>query len=371
MDSLKILIVDDDCIDRENYQIFLQENNDQHFIFKEASFVTEAFEFMQKEHFDALIIDYNMPGENGLKLLQLLKDYMTLEVAVIMLTGQGDENIAANAFRAGVNDYLVKHTLTAPALQRAVHNAVEKNKLNSTIKIQTKELRRQNEDMHRLYHTLSHELKTPLTSMHEFLAILIDEIPGRINGEQRMCLHNVKESCELMTLYINDLVDLSMLENNKIAINITTSNLKDILSHCVMAVKHNANNRKIKIECENIDYQIKCDHHRMEQICINLLNNAIKFSPINSIIKVKGEASLTANSLNVHFIDQGCGVEKKAQKRIFDRFYQVDPIKIGSNAGLGIGLNLCKLLIEKQAGEISVMSNGRSGTTFTLSLPLN
>ena len=384
-DSLKILVVDDNPADRDLYKQFLIDDFDQEYEFSETGLGEEGVKVCNTDDFDCVLLDYNLPDLNGVEFLNLLDRKTKTHIPVIMLTGQGNETIAADALRAGATDYLPKRVVSTESLKRTIGNAVEKFHLRKAIESQThrleeknRELMRKHDEIQRFYQTVSHELKTPLTAIKEFASIMLDGLSGDVNDDQKEYLEIIKDSCMQMANGVNDLLDITRLETGKLRVELEPNDICKLVNQVVTSMKVIAKHKSIEL-FTNLDQNLPdvyMDPNRVEQILTNLINNAIKFTESNGKIRVTAEIeSDKADFIKVTITDNGCGIAPKDLNHIFERLYQVNPEKntnetSTSLGGLGLGLNICKELVDLHDGKIDVKSIIGKGSEFSFTLPI-
>lgn len=234
------------------------------------------------------------------------------------------------------------------------------------------DLLRKNQEIQNFYHTLSHELKTPLTSAREFISIVMDGLAGPLNETQLEYLGIAKESCNQLRFCINDLLDASRLETGKLSIELKPTSLTPLVQRVVTVMTPFAAEKTIALnqEVQPDLPQVPLDETRMRQIITNLLNNAIKFTPVGGKILVKaGDAPGRPGLLQISVSDTGCGIPKEEQDRIFDRLYQIKAGDAATEQGIGLGLYLCRELVQLHGGTIWVESEPGKGSTFAFIVP--
>ena len=374
-----ILIVDDSEADRMAYVRFLNKVfHDIEFI--QAATGAEGLALLRDRNPDCVLLDLNLPDMEGIGLVdQLVAEYGEVPVPFIMLTGQGSTPMAVRALKAGVADYLPKDAMNASALGRAVQNAMEKHHLRTVVREHRRELEKmvtdlekKNEEITRFYHTLSHELKTPLTAATEFVLLLLEGLAGPVNEQQTEFLETVKESHSLMALYINDILDATRLETGKLSLHLNSIDLAELLDRLVATFWSSARDKEIRLEFEREDGLCRAfvDDRRITQIVSNLLGNAIKFTPKGGRVSVSiNKDHESEDRLRVTVTDTGRGISQEQLPHIFDRLYQVTKDDISTHGGLGLGLSICKDLVELHGGEISVVSTPGAGSTFSFAVP--
>jgi signal transduction histidine kinase len=212
----------------------------------------------------------------------------------------------------------------------------------------------------------SHELKTPLTIVHTNIesAVADNKVTKK---EQKELLETSLRSVKFMDKLTEDLLLLSLLENQ---IKRTNFNLQSTTKNIVKQLSKIAKKKNIRIELD-INSQkstFKGNKELIQRSIMNIIENAMKYSPKNSTIHVSLEQK--RNTYSIKIKDAGEGISKKDQKRIFDRFYRVDKSRSRKTGGSGLGLSITKKIIELHKGTITVNSKPKKGTTFTISLPL-
>jgi len=379
----RLLIIDDDLIDRQSYLRFLSGDKACAYIVIEASSALEGARLLAEGPYDCVVLDYRLPGTDGLSLLQSFRESTgsTPPSPVVMMTGQGNESIAVEAMKLGIADYLVKDGLSAEAFRRAIKNAVGRWRLNMAIAEKGRrlesantELKHRAEEMQRLYHVVSHELKTPLTAVREFIALVLDGIAGPLQSEdQKTFLEHALDGCDQIARHVNDLSDSARLENTKLRLNLAPVRPERIISFALASIRHIALAKGLTLRTEitpNLP-AVLADEVRLSQILGNLLGNAAKFTP------PQGEIALLAqfkpgscSEIEITVSDSGCGIAPEHLDKIFNRLYQVphagDDL-LGS--GLGLGLSIARELVQLHGGELRVESRLGLGSAFKFDLP--
>ena len=235
-----------------------------------------------------------------------------------------------------------------------------------------RDLVRKNQEIQNFYHTLSHELKTPLTSAREFIAIVMDGLAGPLTENQMEYLSIARDSCNQLRVCINDLLDATRLETGKLAIELKPRSLATIIQRVVTAMTPSATEKQITLKYEGqADLgEVPLDENRIKQVITNLVINAIKNTPSGGQIRLTaGEAAGRPELVQVSVIDTGCGIALEEHDRIFDRLYQIKAGDATTEQGVGLGLYLCRELIQLHGGNIWVESQLGRGSTFSFVLP--
>ena len=213
--------------------------------------------------------------------------------------------------------------------------------------------------------TVSHELKTPISSIKMSLQLLEKEDTGMINEDQKQLITSIKEDSERLLKITGELLDLSQIETGNIHLTIENSNPYEIINYAIAAVKIKANQKAITIRVEaeeNLPF-VKADNDKTAWVLINFLTNAITYSfeSTEIIVRVKKEK----NTILFEVIDRGKGIDSHYKNRVFDKYFQIP----GSHKlGTGLGLAISKEFIEAQNGTIGVKSELGLGSTFSVTL---
>ncbi len=213
--------------------------------------------------------------------------------------------------------------------------------------------------------TVSHELKTPISSIKMSLQLLEKEDTGKMNEDQKQLIHSIKEDSQRLLKITGELLDLSQVETGNIHLTIENNNPYEIINYAAAAVKVKAEQKGIEIiiDAEDNLPLVKADSEKTSWVLINFLTNAITYSSENSkiIVKVKKEK----NTIIFQVIDTGKGIDSHYKNKVFDKYFQIP----GSHKlGTGLGLAISKQFIEAQNGIIAVKSELGLGSTFSIQL---
>ncbi|KKB74902.1 MULTISPECIES: two-component system histidine kinase PnpS [Bacillus] len=214
---------------------------------------------------------------------------------------------------------------------------------------------------------VSHELKTPITSIKGFTETLLDGAMNERETLQQFLSIILKESGRLETL-IQDLLDLSKIEQQNFTLNIQDCDIGEILAEIEMLLKNKAEERGIALKLEKPEEPAIAsgDPHRLKQIFLNLVNNALTYTPEAGSVTISAE--VLEDAVQVKVKDTGIGIKKAEIPRIFERFYRIDKDRSRNSGGTGLGLAIVKHLVEAHHGEIDVESEQGKGTVFTVRL---
>ncbi|GAB4469168.1 MAG: GAF domain-containing protein [Anaerolineales bacterium] len=226
---------------------------------------------------------------------------------------------------------------------------------------------------------VSHELKTPMTAIKGYADLIAQGAVGPINEVQANFLSTIRANVNRMANLVSDLADVSRIEAGKLHLEFEATSVQDVLQEVIRTVSTQLEEKKQSIHLDVPDDlpQVWCDRNRLIQIFNNLVSNAIKYSPTESVIEVKcTETSKPSDSQSRQKVvlssvrDHGVGISAEDQPKIFQKFFRSEDPKVRENPGTGLGLNITKYLVEIQGGQIWFESQLGSGTTFYFTIPV-
>jgi signal transduction histidine kinase len=212
--------------------------------------------------------------------------------------------------------------------------------------------------------SVSHEFKTPLASIQGFAKLLQKGNLSEVEKQEYADI--IVEETDRLSRLSSNILRLSSLDNKEIIDRTTLFSLDEQIRKVILLLEHEWNKKNIDFDIELDEIQYQGDEELLQQVWINLLNNAIKFSNANSSITVR--SNKTASTVNIEISDTGIGMSEETMLRIFERFYQGD--QAHSNDGNGLGLSLVKRILDLCNGSIHVKSKLNEGSTFTVELPI-
>jgi PAS domain S-box-containing protein len=227
---------------------------------------------------------------------------------------------------------------------------------------------------------MSHELRTPLNAILGISEGLQDSAFGTINEKQRQALHTIERSGKHLLELINDILDLSKIEAGQIQLHYTPIAISQICQSSLAFIKQQAFQKSLQLEVKIQPHlpEILVDERRIRQVLINLLNNAVKFTPEGGKITLEANHQLLSsdtqplsskNYICINIIDTGIGIASENIHKLFQPFVQIDSALNRQYSGTGLGLALVKRLVEIHGGQVSVSSKIGTGSCFTVALP--
>ena len=367
-EARRVLIVDDSPEDRVLYTRLLARSPNQEYLVSEVDSGEAALERCRGDRPVCVLLDFHLPDGDGLDFLEeLVKDQGDSSPPVIMLTGEGNEEIAVKALKAGAQDYLVKSKITTELLCSAIDRAIQKVALGR--KLSEMEALKSS-----FLATASHELRTPLTIIREFVSLMLDGVVGSISNEQEECLDAALRNCDRLGNLIDDILDLQLIEKGKNKLELCKLPLPPLLRNCVRDFLPTCKKKDqlLELDVDEALPPILADRDKITQVIVNLIGNAHKFTPVGGRITLRAFLKgPDATSVTVEVEDNGLGINEEDQALVFNSFYQVGRQDGPGPKGTGLGLSIARSILELHGGEMRLRSTPGEGSTFSFTCPIH
>ena len=347
--------------------------------------LAKALEQLRTESFDVILTDLSLPDSNGIESVTAIRQCAAM-VPLVVLTGLSSDPVALEALKMGAQDYLIKNSCTSDVLERAIRYAIQRQRtmemeqLLETVRASERLLARKNKHLARLNRTahhfvdnVSHEFRTPLTVIMQYVSIVRDGLVGDLNEKQRNLLDISVDRTDDLNNMVNDMLDGSRLGAGILGINRNSCRMEDIVEHVRPNLERKAAIRNVTIEIE-IDSALPavyCDPEKIGRVLINLAVNAIKFSGQPGHVRIHMGVDPLAPQVVTSISDTGPGIDPHRLGELFKRFKQLGAESSGSTKGFGLGLNIAKDLVNLNFGEIRVESQLGVGSTFSFTVPID
>jgi signal transduction histidine kinase len=247
--------------------------------------------------------------------------------------------------------------------------AIQNARLFKEIEAKSYELEAASRHKSEFLANMSHELRTPLNAIIGFSEILADKMFGDINEKQTEYLQDILESGRHLLSLINDILDLSKIEAGRMELEVSEFDLPNAIDNALILVRERATRRGITLACTLDEHlgMLRGDERKVKQVLLNLLSNALKFTPEGGRIDVA--ARVQDGAAEIAVVDTGVGIAPEDQEAVFEEFRQVGSAD-KKVEGTGLGLALSRKFIELHGGRIWVKSQVGAGSTFTFTLPV-
>ncbi len=212
----------------------------------------------------------------------------------------------------------------------------------------------------------SHELRSPLTSIKGYVENLVEGVAGPLPEQVMSYLTRIDHNVDRVIRMTNMLLDLSRIESGQMALQLSTVCTKEVLTHVLQDLKPLAGKKAITVQAEDLaDVPVRADRHKLEQVFLNLVHNALKFTPERGHLIVRSDLTKDRR-LTVTVADTGCGIPREHHDKVFEKFHRApSPV----HEGAGLGLAITRKLVELQGGTIWLESEPGRGRRFFVSLP--
>jgi signal transduction histidine kinase len=331
--------------------------------------MSDAEALLAKGGVDIVLLDMGLPDAHGIETLRRACSAAP-GVPMIVLTGLEDEALAAEAMKEGAQDYLIKGQIENRALPRALRHAIERHRMQAETDL-ARTLQLQLRDQF-LSH-VSHELRSPLTSIYSFSSIIADGLAGETSPQQDEYLQIVLKNVLQLQAMVEDLLMVTQSQTGQLRADLEQTSVADAVVYAIDTFRSSAAAKKITITFDPVPNQqaAYADPTRLRQTLTILLDNAIKFTPLGGAVRIQVDlAKEDPAFLQVEVSDSGCGISRSAAEHIFERLYQVSgPGEAGRN-GLGLGLYIARDLVTKHGGKIWVNSEPPHGSHFFFTVPV-
>jgi len=351
-----ILVVDDVEMNRD---ILTRRLNHCGHIVDQAAGGLQAMQLIEEKKYDLVLLDVMMPEISGLEVLRTAREKFSLvDLPIIMVTAKDQPEDIVEALKLGANDYVTK------PINWPVVNARTQTQL---------QLRRLAQLKDEFLRIASHDLKNPLTCIQGFASLLEEDAkPGTtMTGELFDCLAKISKHSRVMARIIRDFLDFQALEAGKMKLSVEPVDLNLVARLAIERNETYAKQKDITLALEpevNLP-TVHADDARIGQVVDNLLGNAIKFTPKGGSATVN--TRLKEDSIVLEVSDTGPGLTADDLTKLFVKYARLSNKPTGGEKSSGLGLSICKDLIEAHGGQIGARNNPEQGATFWFQIPVN
>ena len=270
-----------------------------------------------------------------------------------------------------LQDYLIKGQGDGDLISRSIRYAIERKLIDRQLIEAKQSAEAANRAKSEFLANMSHELRTPLNAIIGFAEMIEQELKGPLSETYRQYGEIVRTSGQHLPSIINDILDIAKLSSGKIELNLEPLDVTKVITEAVSIIAKKADSARVQIA---IDLDARCprieaDRLRMRQVLLNLLTNAVKFTPAGGYIGVS--ASIGASELRIAVKDTGIGIAPEDINPALEPFTQVGEGRMRGQEGTGLGLPISKTLVVLHGGRFDITSAPDLGTTVTISLPIH
>jgi signal transduction histidine kinase len=355
--------------------------------------VDEAMAILRRGGIAVVMADQRMPGVSGSELLAQVAS-LEPDVTRILMTAYADLDAVMQAINQGKIYYYVSKPWEANELEAIIDKAVEyhdllrerrrliaelqqaNNELEAKVQARTHELQEKNialAEMNTLKNEFlgmaAHDLRSPIGNIQNLAELILDDDGGMGQEERVEVVSMIRNLSHGMMNLLNDLLDIATIESGKIDLRPTPVAMKPYLREIEHYHRLLAEHKKIHLITEVVDIipMVLFDKERIRQVLNNLLSNAIKFSPMHTLVRLR--VHLTPAGLEFSVIDQGQGIRSEELSMLFGAFQRTSTKPTAGEQSTGLGLSICKKIVELHGGSIGVESEVGHGSRFFFVLP--
>jgi signal transduction histidine kinase len=354
--TIDVLIIDDDMGDRMQIRRALAKSGMAHQLV-EAADIEEALLACDEKAFDAVIVDYNMPGLNGLGGIARLREKRPL-LPIIMSTGQGSEQVAAEAIKLGALDYIRKSDINEQTIRRAIESAMERTSLN-------RKVAEQQEALENFAKILVHDLKNPIATIQGFADLNEYELQKEdFNREKAVqgC-RRIGRAARNMQAIIETLRQYTQLDSR---VEFGPVSMRAVVEGVVENMERTIRERGADIVYEDLP-MVRGSAPQLAQLMQNLIGNGVKYCEAQKPEVHVAASRQESGGWRMSVRDNGIGIAEQYLKDVFEPFKRLH--SMDRYEGTGLGLATCRKIVERHGGTIWCESQEGKGTTFFFTLP--
>lgn len=361
----RILIIDDNPADRQLYRRLLDQQAPGAYSFAEAETGADGMERCLGEVPDCVLLDYNLPDMSGVEVLDdLVGEGSTPDVALVMITGQGDERVAVEAMKRGIHDYLIKGKVTGEALQCAMHSAMEKVALRAELEKKRLALIDSNRELERFACTVAHDLQNPLTSLVHAVRMIAEFEAGKLQEPSQKLLDAALQQTDRMRQLIRELLEFSRLDGKRQPFAPVDCNQLARQAEASLQAMIQEHGAEVRVGALPL---VRGHPVQLAMVLENLIANAIKYRsdrpPVIEISAMPGE-----EQCEFAVSDNGVGIAPEFQEQVFEPLVRLH--SYSEVPGTGLGLAICRKIVGYHGGRIWLQSTPGKGTVVRFTLPV-
>ncbi len=361
-----ILVVDDDRI---NLRILSGILKADRYVLLEAESGETALEIYAKSRPDLVLLDVMLPGIDGFETCRRLKQLYGVDSApVIFITAKSESDDVVQGLAAGGVDYLPKPFKPKEVLAR-IRSHMQSQILVEQQKLLVDQLSKANAAKNRFLGMAAHDLRNPLASIRGLAEFLSDGTVGQLTPDQLDLVKTIHSASQSMLDLVNELLDVATIEAGELKLQLEPDNLAALLEKSVFLnnIEAAKKNTRIVIAAPAEPMILRIDSAKMRQVADNLISNAVKYSPPGSTVTVELHRRADARGFSV--MDQGPGIPETERDKLFKDFGKLSAKPTGGEKSTGLGLAICRKIIDAHGGVITAHNLPELGCEFRVTLP--
>lgn len=359
----RILVVDDDAIARRSLRAMLERG---HYQVETVAGGAEALEILPIYRPELVLLDILMPGMDGLETCRLIRALPGGDLLpIIFLTADERPETHADAFRAKGDDFLRKPVFPTELIVR-IRSLMRLKRLQAEIQAERDALIDSQKQKEQLFEFIVHDLKNPLATIQVGLDLLSDRSDNP--PSLQLQLLRIRETAQSMGRMVQNILDIGRAEQMGLELRRSKISLRDWIPTLLQEVEYRAQrlSQSMTWVCDE-PLQIQADQDLLRRVILNLLDNALKYSPSGG--KTRIEACATEGGVLVKVLDEGQGIPEHMRQAIFNKFMRLEAEGAKTRSSSGLGLTFCQVVAEAHGGHIWVEENQPQGSVFIIEIP--
>jgi len=361
-EPIRLLLVEGNPGDARLLRETLMDAGAAQFEMAHVESLDEAKKRLAQGGIDVVLLDLSLPDGHGLKTL-LRARAAAADVPIVVLTGLDDEAMAVKAVQNGAQDYLVKGQIDSNLLARSVRYAIERARTLETLRQRTLELQMRNEELDAFAHSVTHDLKRPLSLMTGYADMLVEDFATLSDDEWRGYMHAIAQSGRKMCRVIDELLLLSVVRHSEMAIE--PLDMASIVAEAQQRLADMVEEYHAEIFVPKAWPSARGHAPGVEEVWVNYIGNAIKYGGRPPQIELGATAQVDGR-IRYWVHDNGRGLTPDDQARLFTPFTRLNQVQI---TGHGLGLSIARRIVEKIGGQVGAESEVGRGSVFSFTLP--
>lgn len=362
---ISVLLIDDDEDDYLITNRVVERIPESRFMLDWCSSFEQAKELIAGGAYDIYLVDYQLGEHTGFELLSMAEPEKRQE-PFILLTGANDRKIEKRAVELGASDFLVKGSFDSELLSRSLNYALGRKQAEAQ---RIQHLIELNQAKDEFISVASHQLRTPATSVKQYIGMVLEGMFGELSDPQKEILSKAYDSNERQLKIVSDLLKVARVDAGKVILRETETDINQLVADVVREEADITKERGQRVVFQPAESSTLAwvDRDTIRMVFENLIDNASKYSERDTTIHVT--VSALESSVRVEIRDEGVGIDQKDSSRLFEKFSRIHNPLSTQAEGSGLGLYWAKKVVDLHSGIIEVDSELGKGTAFLVTLP--
>jgi two-component system sensor histidine kinase/response regulator len=369
----RLLLIDDDAVDRVSVRRALTQSGIAHELV-EAQDGSTGLRLARAQTFDFILLDYRLPDVDTFELLAALLSPDGGGQAVLMLTGEVDQDIAHRLMRAGALDYITKDECTPSSLTRAIRYAKARREFHAQLTTARREAEQKslaldtlNRQKTLLFSIIAHDLRNPFQALLGLSSVLSQAVAAKDHVSIERRAQGIREAASQAYSLMESLFAWASLQMDTVTVALDDVDLSDIAEATIKSAAESAADKGLVLKVECHGFRVRAHGDMLAAVLRNLISNAIKFTLPKGTITISAKSN--DNGVEITVSDTGIGMPPNMIADLFKLDRRTTTSGTAGERGSGLGLLLCRDLVERQGSELTVRSEVNRGTSFRFTLP--